>query len=103
MNAKTPAIASLLCACALVRAESIDLSCADLASEMIGRLASEGLLDAAAGGGQRAREISMELCTGAEQKARQQHEADKQEALQNWLTQPTGGKAGNERLKRLKR
>jgi len=103
MKANTLAFLSLTCACALANAGTIDLSCEDLANQMIGRLANEGLLDQSAGGDQRARKIGLELCTDAEEIAQQQHEEDKQEAMKNWLTQPTGGKPGNTRLKRLKR
>ncbi|MGB5306173.1 MAG: hypothetical protein WBO57_08020 [Gammaproteobacteria bacterium] len=103
MKANTLAFLSLACICSPAYAGTIDLSCEDLANQMIGRLANEGLLDQSAESYQRARKISLELCADAEEMAEQQHEADKQDTLKNWITQPTGGKPGNERLKRLKR
>lgn len=103
MKTATLSFLPLTCACSLVFAAGIDLGCENLANQMVGRLANAGLLDGSVESVQRASKISLELCAGAEESARQQHEVDKQEALKNWLTQPTGGKPGNERLKKLKR
>lgn len=103
MKAGTLSFLLLACACSPASAADIDLGCEDLANRMIERLDKEGLLDDSAEGNQRAREISLELCAGAEDTAQQQHEEDKQNALKNWFTQPTGGKPGNERLKNFKR
>ena len=52
---------------------------------------------------QRARAIGLELCTGAQTTAEQQHEQDKQKALDNWFMEATGDKPGNTRLKNFKR
>ncbi|MBT8438436.1 MAG: hypothetical protein KJO91_01830 [Gammaproteobacteria bacterium] len=70
---------------------------------MIERLSAEGLLAPEAADGQRARAISMELCSGAEASAQQQHEVGKQEALDHWFWENKPDKPGNKRLKNLKR
>jgi len=87
-----------------VHAEAIDLKCEDLAKQMIERLSAEGLLASSTEDAQqRARAIGLELCTGAQATAEQQHEQDKQKALNNWFMEAPGDKPGNERLKNFKR
>jgi len=86
------------------QAAAIDLQCEELTKQLIGRLDAEGLLSASAGDAQqRARAIGLELCTGAQASAEQQHEQDKQKALDNWWLEAPGDKPGNERLKTFKR
>ncbi|MBT8122714.1 MAG: hypothetical protein KJO10_09290 [Gammaproteobacteria bacterium] len=70
---------------------------------MIERLSADGLLVQQADTGQRARSIGLALCGGAEASAQQQHEAGKQKALDNWFLQKQPDKAGNKRLRNLKR
>ena len=89
--------------CLPVHAKDIDLECEALAEKMIERLSAEGLLTQEAGDGQRARQIGMELCSGAEASAQEQHEVGKQEALEHWFWQDKPDKPGNKRLKNLKR
>ena len=94
----------LLVVCTTVQAGAIDLQCEDVAKQLIERLSAEGLLNSAREGAQqRAHAIGMELCTGAQASAEQQHEQDKQNALKNWWFEAPGDKPGNERLKNLKR
>jgi hypothetical protein len=89
--------------CLPVHAQDIDLDCETLAEQMIERLSAEGLLAPNAADGQRARAIGMELCSGAEASAQQQHEVGKQEALEHWFWEDKPDKPGNKRLKNLKR
>jgi len=94
----------LLAICPPLHAEAIDLQCEELAKQMIERFTTEGLLASSAGDvQQRARAIGLELCTGAQASAEQQHEQDKQKALDNWFMEATGDKPGNTRLKNFKR
>jgi hypothetical protein len=94
----------LLAVCTPVHAEAIDLQCENLAKQMIERLSAEGLLALSTEDAQqRARAIGLELCTGAQATAEQQHEQDKQKALNNWFMEAPGDKPGNERLKNFKR
>jgi hypothetical protein len=86
-----------------VQAQGIDLECEVLAGQMIERLTAEGLLVSGAADRQRAQEIGMELCSGAEESAQQQHEVGKKEALDNWFFEERPDKPGNRRLKNLKR
>jgi len=89
--------------CLPVQAQDIDLDCETLAKQMIERLSAEGLLATDAADGQRARAIGMELCSGAEASAQQQHEVGKQKALEHWFWEDKPEKPGNKRLKNLKR
>ena len=89
--------------CLPVHAQDIDLECEALANQMIERLNAEGLLVQQADTGRRARSIGLALCGGAEASAQQQHEAGKQEALENWFLEKQPDKAGNRRLRNLKR
>lgn len=90
----------LLLACILpTQAMAIDLKCETLAADIVTQLVAEGLLLNADKGQQRAQAISMAACNGAEVSAQQQHE----QTLKNWLTESTGGKVGNKRLRNLKR
>ena len=89
-------------ACLPAHAQDINLDCAALAEQMIERLTAEGLLAADAADGQRARIIGMEMCSGAEASAQQQHEVGKQEALDHWFWESNADKPGNRRLRNLK-
>ena len=84
-------------------AQDIDLDCETLAEQMIERLSAEGLLTPAAADRQRARAIGLELCGGAQASAQQQHEIGKQEAVDNWFLEKQPEKAGNRRLRNLKK
>ena len=95
----------LLCAvaCLPAHAQDINLDCDAFAEQIIERLSAEGLLAPDAADVQRARAIGMEMCSGAEAAAQQQHETGKQEALDNWFWEERPEKPGNRRLKKLKR
>lgn len=84
-------------------AGGIDLDCDTLSRQMIDRLDAEGLLTRPEAGRERALAIALDLCRGSEASAQQQHEAGKQEALDNWFFEQRPEKAGNRRLKNLKR
>lgn len=86
-----------------VHAQDIDLDCEALAEQMVERLSAEGLLVPQAADGQRARAIGLELCSGAEISAQQQHEVSQQEARDNWFFEAQEDKPGNKRLRNLKR
>jgi len=104
MKFTLPGCLLLLAMCPPVHAEAIDLQCEELAKQMIERFTAEGLLASSAEDvQQRARAIGLELCTGAQATAEQQHEQDKQKALDNWFMETTGDKPGNTRLKTFKR
>jgi len=104
MKFNLPGCLLLLAMCPPVHAEAIDLQCEELAKQMIERFTAEGLLASSAEDvQQRARAIGLELCTGAQATAEQQHEQDKQKALDNWFMETTGDKPGNTRLKTFKR
>ena len=84
-------------------AEGIDLDCETLSKQMVDRLDTEGLLEQTEAGRQRALAITQDLCRSTEASAQQQHEAGKQEALENWFFEDKPEKPGNKRLKNLKR
>jgi len=84
-------------------AEGIDLDCEGLSKQLLDRLDAEGLLAQSEPDRQRAFAITRELCGGAETSAQQQHETGKQEAMDNWFFETQPEKAGNKRLKNLKR
>ena len=84
-------------------AQAIDLDCETLATKMVERLSSEGLLVTGEGGQQRARSIAMSSCATAENSAQLQLEESRKSWVKNWLLEDTGGKPGNKRLKNLKR
>ncbi|MCG6900795.1 MAG: hypothetical protein LJE75_12460 [Gammaproteobacteria bacterium] len=84
-------------------AGGIDLDCETLSEQMVDRLDAEGLLLATESGRQRALAITLDLCGGAEESAEQQSEVEKQRALDNWFFENHPEKAGNKRLKNLKR
>ena len=84
-------------------AGGINLDCETLSGQMVDRLTEEGLLTRSEPGRQRALAITLDLCRGTEASARQQHEADKQKALDNWFLEQHPEKPGNRRLKNLKR
>jgi len=83
-------------------AGGIDLDCETLSRQMVDRLDAEGLLTQSEPGRQRALAITLDLCGGAEETAQQQHEAGKQEALDNRLFEKNPEKPGNKRLQNLK-
>jgi len=83
-------------------AGSIDLDCRTLSEEMVDRLDAEGLLSQSEAGRQRALAITQDLCGDAEESAQQQHETEKQEALDNWFFEKHPEKSGNKRLRNLK-
>jgi hypothetical protein len=104
MKFTLPGCLLLLAMCPPVHAGAIDLQCEELAKQMIERFTAEGLLATSAGDvQQRARAIGLELCTGAQATAEEQHEQDKQKALDNWFMEAPGDKPGNKRLKNFKR
>lgn len=100
-----PAIPGLLLIACMqaMAAEGIDLDCEGLSQQMIERLQAEGLLSTSEADRQQALAISRELCGGAEDSAQQQHEQQTQQAMDNWLFEKQPEKAGNKRLKNLKR
>jgi hypothetical protein len=83
-------------------ATGIDLDCESLSKQMVDRLDAAGLLVQSGNDRQRALDITMDLCRGTEASAQQQHEAGKQEALENWFFEKQPEKPGNKRLKNLK-
>ncbi len=96
---KTGIFLLLAVICLPLQVEAIDLKCESLAADMVRQLEAERLLVNTDDARQRAQAISRSICSGAEVDAQQQHE----KTLKNWLTQSTGGKAGNRRLRNLKR
>jgi|GEM_PF-1423013 len=103
MKFTLPGYLLLLAVCTPVHAEAINLQCEDLAKQMIERLTAEGLLASSTEDAQqRARAIGLELCTGVQATAEQQHEQDKKKALDNWFMEAPGDKPGNKRLKTFK-
>ncbi|MCK4710556.1 MAG: hypothetical protein KAU21_18220 [Gammaproteobacteria bacterium] len=84
-------------------ASAIDLRCEELTKSMVARLSSEELLVTSAGAESRARTISLSMCTEMQDSARKQHEQDKASALKNWIFEYKANKAGNKRLKNIKR
>ena len=83
-------------------AGGIDLDCKALSEQMVDRLDAEGLLSQSEAGRQRALAITQDLCGDAEASAQQQHETEKQEALDNWFFEKHPEKSGNKRLRNLK-
>lgn len=81
----------------------IDLDCETRSAQLTERLADEGLLTQSGAVRQRALAVTRELCMDAEASAQQQHEAGRQEALDNRLLETHPGKTGNRRLKNLNR
>ncbi|MGD8743097.1 MAG: hypothetical protein PVH46_06690 [Granulosicoccaceae bacterium] len=86
----------------LASAQIINLECEKMVSEMVMRMNKEGILVPFQNSSERAGNIALELCQEQQQNASQQHKKDKQNFIKNWLTENTGGKPGNERLRRLK-
>lgn len=84
-------------------AEGIDLDCEAFSKQLVDRLDTEGLLTQSEPDRQRAAVITRDLCSGTEVSAQQQHETGKQEALDSWFFENQPDKAGNKRLKNLKR
>jgi len=83
--------------------EGIDLDCEAFSKQLVDRLDGEGMLTQSEPDRQRALTITRDLCSGTEASAQQQHEAEKQEVLDNWFFEKQPEKAGNKRLKNLKR
>ena len=81
----------------------IDLDCEQHSERLVQRVIDEmvvALTEAQAG---RIQQISLELCGGAETVAAKQQQEQQEKVLKNWFfSDQTGGKAGNERLKKLK-
>jgi len=92
----------LLMSTASLHAETINLECGELADKMVAKLVNEGLLQSAEKQQRRAREISVELCSGVQKTAESQHQEAQTSALQNWIFENRPDKPGNKRLKRLK-
>ena len=84
-------------------AAGIDLDCETFSKQLVDRLDAEGLLTRSEAGRQRALSITLDLCRDTEASAQQQHEAGKQEALENWFFEKHPEKPGNKRLRNLKR
>ena len=84
-------------------AQVINLECNKMAEEIVKRMDKQGLLVPFQESSERAVGIAKKLCEDRQKTALQQHEADKQNFIKNWLTENTGGKQGNERLRRIKR
>jgi hypothetical protein len=84
-------------------AEGIDLDCEVFSKQLVDRLDAEGLLPQSEPDRQSALSITRDLCSGTEASAQQQYEAGKQEALDSWFFENQPDKAGNKRLKNLKR
>lgn len=84
-------------------AEGIDLDCEAFSKQLVERLDAEGLLSQSEPDRQSALAITRDLCSGTEASAQQQHEAEKQEALDSWFFENQPDKPGNKRLKNLKR
>ncbi len=85
-----------------VQVQAIDLDCEILADDVVKQLSGAGLIAGGQHGVEQANTIIMASCRGAEESAEKQHEASKQDWLNNWLFENTGGKPGNKRLKNLK-
>jgi hypothetical protein len=104
MNFRQLIFLLLLGAALAAHAGDIDLQCEALAVKLIGRLTDEGLLTTTGKDAQpRARAIVVELCTGTQATAEQQHEAAEKQSLDNWFFKNSSDKPGNIRLKNLKR
>ena len=80
-------------------AETMNLRCESLTQTLIEQLAAQDLLKAGTEQ-HRAKQIALDLCTNAEVAVQQQHEFDKQEALENWFFEYHPEKPGNRRLKK---
>jgi len=103
-NIRTPMylVMVLAVSCHGAFAEGIDLDCETFSKQVVDHLDAEGLLVRSEADRQRALAITRDLCRGTEASAQQQHEAGKQEALENWFLEKQPEKAGNKRLKNLK-
>lgn len=81
----------------------IDLSCALHGQRLIERILSEQVVTLSVEQAQKIQAISTELCQGAEVVATKQQQVEQEKVLKNWFfSDQTGGKAGNERLKKIK-
>ena len=86
--------------CPPVHAQGIDLDCDVLAEQLIQRLSDEALLSTNADVRQRARIIGLELCSGAEVSAQQQHEVGKQKAIERSFWEKRPENPGHRRLRK---
>lgn len=81
----------------------IDLDCAQHGQRLIDQIQQEQVVALTTEQADRIKTISEELCLSAEEVASVQQQAQQEEVLKNWFfSDQTGGKAGNERLKKLK-
>jgi hypothetical protein len=83
-----------------VNAETIDLECEALTQTFIKQLSENGILDANMEKQNRARQLALDLCVTTTKFAQDQHELDKQQALENWFFEYHPEKPGNRRLKK---
>lgn len=94
-----PMLLALL-VCSSPYANSIDLECDTVTQSLIERLVTEELLGGSHQKQQQAQQIALDLCIATMESAQQQHEADKEKALENWFFEYHPDKAGNQRLKK---
>ncbi len=79
--------------------DEINLECDKAAHALTEQLSRDGLLVTDRDAHKRAMDIALALCTQAETSAMAQHQARKQQALDNWFVEYRADKAGNRRLK----
>ncbi len=79
--------------------DEINLECDKTASSLAEQMSRDGLLVTDRDAHKRAMDIALALCTQAETSAMAQHQARKQQALDNWFVEYRADKAGNRRLK----
>lgn len=77
----------------------INLECENVAHSLAEQLSRDGLLVTDRDALNRTRDIALALCAQAETSAIAQHQARKQQALDNWFVEYRADKAGNRRLK----
>jgi len=92
---------SALLSCASLQAETINLNCQRFSEEAVDKLLAEQLLESDKAS-QSVKTLNT-LCSQQESTAQAQHEALKDEAIQNWLWTENADKPGNQRLKARKR
>ncbi len=79
--------------------DRINLECDNAATVLTEQLSRDGLLIGDPEAPERAHAIALELCAQAQMSATAQHQAQKQQALDNWFVEYSADKAGNRRLK----
>lgn len=79
--------------------DGINLECDRAATTLTEQLSRDELLVADPDAQGRARAIALALCAQAQTSAMAQHQARKQQALDNWFVEYSADKAGNRRLK----